>query len=144
MSSVGKEEASIESTKALGAMTRSSLNEEERKVRCIESGWGDFWDAAVGSVVFATACGPLTAFADADTASNRDLQSPLWYTSAGTKVEEVNEEVGTSPEQDTIRFDYIEQEYDVRDLAQDVNSRSRGFTKNEADDYQNFLDSIFE
>jgi hypothetical protein len=55
------------------------------------------------------------------------------------------EEVGTSPSPEKNNmFDYVKEEYTINDLSKDINKKARGFTKEEAEGYRNFIDSIFE
>jgi len=125
-------------------MLRTGIDEEDRQFDYVGSGWANLRDAALGSLVLVTTCGHLSAFTDTDISGLHDLYSSPRLSSVGTEFKEVSEEIGTSPESETVQFDYIEQDYDVRDLAETLNSRSRGFTKEEASDYGDFLDSIFE
>lgn len=92
-----------------------------------------------------TAFGHLTAFAESDQFDQTETTSYPWYISGSDKVEEVSEQVGTSLDRgETAKFDYIEEKYTVRDLAETLSNRSRGFTKEESKGYGEFLKSIFD
>lgn len=127
------------------AMSQTGIDSEEQQLNYNGSDWKGLYDAAaLGGLFFVTACGPLTAFADVDFSEECDLYSNPWLLSTGVESGEVHEEIGTSPRDEAVQFDYIEQEYDLEDLSETLSSQSRGFTKEEASDYGDFLDSMFE
>lgn len=60
---------------------------------------------------------------------------------------EVVEEVGTEQRKSDMigvsSFDYIEESYTLDDLAQELDELSRGFTREEAEGYERFVNSFF-
>lgn len=106
--------------------------------------WGDIRNATLGGVLVVTAFGHLSGFAEADQFNQTETARYPRYISGSDKAEEVSEQVGTSlSSEETAKFDYIEERHTVRDLAETLSNRSRGFNKDESEGYGEFLDSIF-
>jgi hypothetical protein len=109
----------------------------------LDSAWKDVRTAAVGGLVLATACTPSGVDAINETDSSQPCRN-LQYELFTDKVVEVAEQIGTTPESvDENQFDYVESTYTVQDLAEEISDRSRGFTKEEAEGYEEALKTLF-